>query len=73
MRGSNAQVRANHEQARRYRLSGDLGRVVLLKPSTDLTGGLRVPIWQYLALKYMENERKRGTLGALALMAGYEI
>ena len=73
MEGSNAQIRANQEQARRYRLSGDTIGVIRLRPSTDIPGGLAVPIWQHIVVKYLEDVRKRSILGALGNMAGYEV
>jgi len=72
MKGNDRQIQAEliHEEA--YQLSDDIPRVVI-KPPPVMSGGLAVPIWEYLLSKYLNDARKRSTLGAIGVMAGYKV
>jgi len=71
--GNNYQLRAEKIQEISYRLSMDvIPRQVIKSPvSVEATG--ITTIWDCLVSKYMENENKRGILGALGKMAGMEV
>ncbi len=76
--GNDRYRQAINLQTRQYQLSMDTGEPTnpaaaqTIEPSPSTDGGLRVSIWDCLIVKYMDNDR-RATLGALGLMAGYEV
>jgi len=71
--GNNYQLRAEKIQEMSYRLSGDDVVMHLIKsPVIETSTGITT-IWDCLVSKYMENENKRGILGALGKMAGMEV
>jgi hypothetical protein len=70
MRGNNCQQRAMDEQESQYRLSEDVASVV---PAREPTVGWPPTLWTVLTVKYLHDSRRRSTLGALGVMAGYEV
>jgi len=68
MRGNNHQIQTDRIQEQQYQLSDDIG-------SQSAPAAVKWPpdIWEVMVAKYMDDVSKRGRLGALALMAGYEI
>lgn len=75
--GNDRYRQAINRQTRQYQLSMDrestspeTAQMTEPTPSTD--EGLRVSIWDCLTVKYMDDDR-RATLGALGIMAGYEV
>jgi len=69
MKGNDRQIQADQIQAEQYQLSEDQGR-----PTEDPIAIKWPPdIWEVLTVKYMDNDATRSRLGALAVMAGYEV
>lgn len=69
MKGNDYQIEAEREQEEQYKLSGDIARVVSDRQSADWPP----PVWEVLTFKYLHNARYRATLGALGIMAGYQV
>ena len=69
MQGNDRQIHADRIQEQQYQLSDDIDSqvapLVAVKWPPDL--------WEVLTVKYMDNDVTRSRLGALALLAGYEI
>uniref|UniRef100_A0A6H2A7A7 Uncharacterized protein n=1 Tax=viral metagenome TaxID=1070528 RepID=A0A6H2A7A7_9ZZZZ len=67
--GNDRQIQADRIQENQYQLSDDIGSQVappiVIKWPPDL--------WEILTVKYMSNDATRSRLGALALLAGYEV
>ena len=69
MRGNDRQIQADQIQEAQYQLSEDIDA-----PSPPPTAAKWPPdLWEVMIHKYLNNDETRGRLGALALMAGYEI
>jgi len=69
MRGNDRQIKADQIQAEQYQLSEDQGR-----PTEDPIAIKWPPdLWEVLTVKYMGNDSTRARLGALAILAGYEV
>ncbi len=77
--GNDRYRQAINLQTRQYQLSMDgeptnpetSQETIMPSPSAD--GGLRVSMRLYLTAKYLDNDEQRATLGALELMAGYQV
>lgn len=69
MRGNDCQLQAEREQEEQYKLSGDIVRAVNDSQCADWPPNM----WENLVVKYLHSNKNRATLGALGLMAGYEI
>ena len=69
MQGNDHQIQADRIQEQQYQLSDDIGSqsapAIAVKWPPD--------IWEVLTVKYMADDATRGRLGALAILAGYEI
>jgi hypothetical protein len=71
MLGNNCQRRAMREQQDQYKLSDDIAQTVL--PKRDASEGWPPTLWAQLTCKYLHDSRRRATLGALGIMAGYDV
>jgi len=58
------------EQEAQYKLSDDIAQAV---PSVKSTEELPLTIWAQLTCKYLHDPRRRATLGALGILAGYRV
>ena len=69
MQGNDRQIHADRIQEDQYQLSEDIG-----SQSTPLVAVKWPPdLWEVMIHKYLDNDKTRSRLGALALLAGYEI
>jgi len=69
MQGNDQQIQADRIQEQQYQLSEDIG-----SQSTPLVAVKWPPdLWEVMIHKYLDDAAKRPILGALALLAGYEI
>ena len=69
MQGNDRERQRHRIQEAQYQLSDDIGSqlapAIAVKWPPDL--------WEVLTVKYMANDATRARLGALAILAGYEI
>uniref|UniRef100_A0A6M3XN12 Uncharacterized protein n=1 Tax=viral metagenome TaxID=1070528 RepID=A0A6M3XN12_9ZZZZ len=68
MQGNDRQIQADRIQENQYQLSEDINQTVpaaVVKWPPNL--------WEVMIHKYLDDAAKRSRLGALALLAGYEI
>jgi len=69
MQGNDRQIHADRIQEQQYQLSDDIDSqvapAIVIKWPPD--------IWEVMIHKYFDDAAKRSRLGALALLAGYEI
>jgi len=69
MQGNSRQIQADQIQEQQYQLSEDINvqtvPAIAVKWPPD--------IWEVLIHKYLDDASKRGRLGALAILAGYEV
>jgi len=70
MRANNLQAVAEREQEAQYKLSDDIAQAV---PKSDASEGWPPTVWAQLTCKYLHDPRRRATLGALGILAGYEV
>jgi len=69
MQGNNCQQEADYIQAKQFQLSGDIGS----QPAPPIVIKWPPDLWEVIIHKYMHNDSTRARLGALAIMAGYEV
>ena len=72
MKGNDRHIQADQIQEDQYRLPDDLPRRTIKSPP-EATAGLTVSIWELCVSKYLDDDRKRETLGILGIMTGREI
>ena len=72
MRGNNRQIHVDQIQEDQYRLSDDLPRRVIKSP-LETADSLTVSIWDLCVAKYLDDDRKRETLGILGIITGREV
>jgi len=69
MKGNDRQIEADRIQEDNYRLSDDIGS----QPAPAVAVKWPPDLWEVMIHKYLDDASKRSRLGALALLAGYEV